>query len=234
MTSMKFIAASALAIALQSLPAFAADASKATSAVGAFPVKYRVTITNLTHGTAITPLLVASHSSDVHLFVLGSPASDELRTLAEEGNPMPLANALEMTPGVRDVTTGDSATPPGMTATFQISAGPLDRISIAAMLVPTNDGFVAIDAAPVPLPFQHETLYANGYDAGTEVNDELCSSIPGPNYPECGGPGGGAQVGGGEGFVFVHSGIHGVGDFAPADRDWRNPVAKVVIERIHN
>ena len=36
-----------------------------------------------------------------------------------------------------------------------------------------------------------------------------------------------------EGFVRVHEGIHGVGEFDEATRAWRNPVAKVSIRRIH-
>jgi hypothetical protein len=39
-------------------------------------------------------------------------------------------------------------------------------------------------------------------------------------------------VGGGEGFVHVHRGIHGVGDLKPIGRDWRNPVATVSIRLV--
>ena len=31
-------------------------------------------------------------------------------------------------------------------------------------------------------------FYARAYDSGSEVNDELCASIPGPDFEECGGP----------------------------------------------
>ena len=66
-----------------------------------------------------------------------------------------------------------------------------------------------------------------------ERNDELCASIPGPNYAECGGSGGGgAPMGGEEGFVHVHAGMHGIGDFAAAARDWRSPVALVTVRRL--
>lgn len=72
-----------------------------------------------------------------------------------------------------------------------------------------------------------------GTTLGSERSDELYASIPGPDFFECGGPGGGAQVEGGEeGFVHVHSGIHGVGDLEPAERDWRNPVACISITRV--
>jgi hypothetical protein len=64
------------------------------------------------------------------------------------------------------------------------------------------------------------------YDAGTELNDELCENIPGPL---CGG--GAVSAESGEGFVHIANGIHGIGDLAPELYDWRNPVAKVTIRR---
>lgn len=63
--------------------------------------------------------------------------------------------------------------------------------------------------------------------------EELCASIPGPFFTECGGPGGGAVVvRGEEGYVHIHAGIHGIGDMNAAMRDWRNPVAMITIRRI--
>jgi hypothetical protein len=101
------------------------------------------------------------------------------------------------------------------------------------MLIPTNDAFVALNGVALPLPGHPiVTFKARAYDAGSEVNDELCTSIPGPAFAECGGPGGGARVGGGEGFVHVHRGVHGVGNLKPSDRDWRNPVAEVRIRLV--
>jgi hypothetical protein len=221
----------ALLLGLPALPASAAVASPQQHAQTA---RYEVTITNLTVGQQFTPFLLTTHNTSVSLFDLGTPASSQLRALAEEGNTTPLADLLHATPGVRKVVVGSGLTNPGQTVSFDIDAGYFDRISLAAMLIPTNDSFVAVDGAELPfLGFRHEvTLYAPAYDAGTESNDELCASIPGPFFAECGGPGGGAQVGGGAGFVHISSGVHGVGDLAPALRDWRNPVAKIVIKRV--
>ncbi|MGH8760210.1 MAG: hypothetical protein ACREVW_11970, partial [Burkholderiales bacterium] len=67
---------------------------------------------------------------------------------------------------------------------------------------------------------------------GSERNDELCASIPGPEFAECGGPGGGGKPEGDEeGYVHIHAGIHGIGDLPPEVRDWRNPVARIVVRR---
>jgi len=92
--------------------------------------------------------------------------------------------------------------------------------------------FFALNGAEGPRGDATLTLYSPAYDAGGERNDELCASIPGPFFAECGGPGGGAKVGGGEGYVHIHAGIHGIGDLIPAMRDWRNPVAQITIRRV--
>ena len=61
--------------------------------------EFRVTITNLTQDQSFTPILVASHKKGVKLLGLGSPATGELETLAEEGNTGPLTGLLLATPG---------------------------------------------------------------------------------------------------------------------------------------
>lgn len=195
---------------------------------------YEVTVTNATYSQRFTPLLLATHRPGVALFRVGEPASAQLRTLAEEGNVAPLKAVLD---GMREVTAtaaGNALLDPGQSVTFRITANPWrDRLSLAAMLIPTNDAFVALNAVALPFPGGDELrLSATAYDAGTEVNDELCASIPGPSFTECGGPGGGAQAGAGEGFVHVHRGMQGVGQFRAAARDWRNPVAEIRVRQV--
>ncbi len=196
-------------------------------------MQYEVSVTNLTRNQQFTPVLVVTHRPALRLFEGGVPASPELATLAEEGSTGPLADRLRASDGVRNVETSSGLLDPGRTVTVRIAGVPsLDRISLAAMLIPTNDAFTALDAAELPSSgsANHRTP---AYDAGSERNDELCASIPGPNFFECGGPGGGDQVEGGEeGFVHIHAGIHGIGDLEAAERDSRNPVARVWISRI--
>jgi hypothetical protein len=192
---------------------------------------YEVTVTNITYQQRFTPLLLATHEPTVAFFTLGAPASSGLRTLAEEGNVAPLKAALDASAAVSQTVAGSALLDPGKSITFQIQGNPArDRLSLAAMLIPTNDAFVALNT--VALPVSSATYTAVAYDSGTEMNDERCTSIPGPDFVECGGPGGGAQVGGGEGFVHVHRGVHGVGDLNAAARDWRNPVALVTVRRM--
>ncbi len=195
--------------------------------------RFEVTVTNLTRGQQFTPILVASHQEGVRLFTLGSPASSELATLAEEGNTGPLAALLLATPGVGDIATSAGLLDPGRSVTISVAAGAgFDHLSVAAMLIPTNDGFFALNGVEGPRGHQTLTLYSPAYDAGSERNDELCASIPGPFFTECGGAGGGGKPGGGEGYVHIHAGIHGIGDLDPARRDWRNPVAQITIRQI--
>jgi hypothetical protein len=194
--------------------------------------RYEVTVTNLTRGQRFTPVFVATHAPSAGLFQLGSPASAELQVLAEEGNTAPLASLFTGTPGVRNVVSGSGLLNPGHSVTLTIFGTDSDRFSVAAMLIPTNDGFFAINGVMGPRRARSTEHFSPAYDAGSERNDELCASIPGPDFAECGGPGGGAMPAGDEeGYVHIHAGIHGVGDFNAAERDWRNPVAKVVIRR---
>jgi len=195
--------------------------------------RYEVTITNLTRGQQFTPILVASHREGVQLFTLGRPASSALATLAEEGDTGPLTSLLLGLPVVRDVTSSSGLLSPGRSVTVTVEGGAgFDHLSVAAMLIPTNDGFFALNGAAGPRGDQTVTLFSPAYDAGSERNDELCASIPGPFFAECGGPGGGGKPGGGEGFVHVHAGIHGTGNLNTAQRDWRNPVAEIAIRRV--
>ena len=200
---------------------------------------FEVTVTNLTRGQQFTPILVASHKAGVRLFELGSPATPQLKTLAEEGNIAPLTALLLGNPDVRDVVNSGGLLNPGQSVTQRVSTrGSFDNVSVAAMLIPTNDGFFAVNDREGPNGEDSNgedslTVFSPAYDAGTERNDETCASIPGPFFVECGGPGGGGAPGGGEGYVHIHAGIHGIGDLDPAIRDWRNPVARITIRRVN-
>lgn len=192
---------------------------------------FEVSITNISASQVFTPILVASHEAGIRVFDLGEPASDELETIAEEGNPGPLAMALESMMEVRDVATADGPLPPGQTLTMTVEAGGrFKHVSVAAMLVPTNDAFFSITDVKGPRGQDTVTAFSPAYDAGSEPNDELCVNIPGP--PDvCQGVGVDLDEDG-EGFVHIHRGIHGIGGLDAATFDWRNPVAKIEIRRV--
>jgi hypothetical protein len=188
---------------------------------------YDVTITNLTNSISFTPILVASHRKPVTIFELGSPASEDLSMVAESGNSAPLTATLKKNKQVVDVQNSGGLLLPGASVSVIVSAKRGAKlISIASMMLPTNDGFIALDSVQVPKSGS-ATYYSPGYDAGTELNDELCANIPGPI---CGGAGGSPGVD--EDYVHIHRGIHGIGDLNASTYDWRNPVAKITVTRI--
>jgi hypothetical protein len=205
-----------------------------TDVVAQTAVRYLVSITNMTRAQSFTPILVATHTRTVRVFAAGTAASPELREVAEEGNIAPLMMLLRGLPlEVRDVTATTALLTPGVTVSVEVmAAGPFDRLSLVSMLIPTNDAFIGLNGIVLPGSGDGLTLDLPAYDAGTERNDERCASIPGPGFSECNGPGGGARIGGGEGAVTIHNGIRGAGDMRAADRDWKNPVARVTIRLV--
>lgn len=201
-----------------------------TAATADGPASYHVTVTNITNSINFTPILVASHRKGVSLYELGSAASDELTAIAEGGDIAPLSAVLLDDPRVADVQDSGDLLGPGESVTVTVSATRgAHNISMASMMLPTNDGFIALNSVKAP---RHGTVtyYSPGYDAGTEPNDELCISIPGPT---CGGEGPSPGAGG-EGYVHINRGIHGIGDLAPDVYDWRNAVAKITISRVNS
>lgn len=212
---------------------------------GGHPAKYKVTITNLTKGQFFTPALVVTHHRHVSMFTLGEPASDGLAATAEAGDTSLLLSELMTYPNA----VGDYATvlgagdppllAPGETASVTVAGGGRHRyLSLAGMLLPTNDTFVALNS--IRLPTHKTTKIALAYDAGTEVNDQNCTHIPGPR---CGGEASSAPADTDEGYVYVSNGIHMLpqpaGDVADKDEvigphqyDWRNPVARIVVQRL--
>lgn len=190
---------------------------------------FEVSITNLTRGQTFTPILVATHSPRAQFFELGKPAGNGLAVLAEDGNTAVLASELASTGEVLDAPTIPGLLAPGATATIRVRASArFDRLSIAAMLIPTNDSFMALNSLDLPWIGGTVTRTLIAYDAGSEPNDERCANIPGPR---CGGEGS-SPGRNGEGFVHVSNGMHGIGDLAASVYDWRNPVARVVIRRV--
>jgi len=185
---------------------------------------YEVKVTNITKDVVFTPLLGATHTRAVSFFRLGQAANGAVEQMAEGGAIGPLEEwLLGHSDDVLDTATNGGLLFPGETASFTIEGNKhFNYFSMAGMLLPTNDSFVAVNS--MRLPQKSAGSYALGYDAGTEDNDELCMNIPGP---QCGGEG--YVEGGGEGFVFISNGIHGNADLSAEAYDWRNPVARVTV-----
>ena len=190
--------------------------------------KYAVTITNLTKGQRISAPLVWSHNKQVTFFELGMPASQALQSSAEAGNTALLSDVFIRSSDVEDVVkSAEGLLNPGDSVTLTLqSGGVFNRISFISMINPTNDGFVAVQGVKIPKSNKRIVVDVPAYDAGSEINDERCTSIPGTI---CDGEGRSMEKG--EGFVHLHTGIHGIGDLKPEERDWRNPVVRFSIQQ---
>jgi hypothetical protein len=188
---------------------------------------YEVTFTNITHGVILTPPILSLSRRQIDVFELGAPASLGLEMLAEGGATDELKAEWEMY-GLQDVVQTMDAVPPGQSITVELEGDRRSRLNLASMVLPTNDGFVAMNGPRVWQVFRSSTFYLNAYDAGTEENDELCASIPGP---QCGGEGFNEEAG--EGFVAPHAGLHGEGELSRQAYGWGDPVAKVTIRVVY-
>jgi hypothetical protein len=200
--------------------------------------RLEVTVTNVTKSEYFTPLLIVSHTDDFRLFSPGGDASNELEQLAEGGDTGPLLASLEGRLDVHSAVATDGLLGPGETVTVEISSGSrfnprrgqFTRVSVVAMLIPTNDTFVAVNGALRPnRAGETVRIQAPAYDSGTEANDELCDNMPGPFGCPGTGEGFNASRDGAEGFIYVSNGIQGVGDLPAPTWDWHNPVASVSI-----
>ena len=207
---------------------------------------YEVTITNLTPGQPITPPLLVTHAKDAGFFTVGERANNGIQQLAENGNPEPLVEMLQGKAGIVDIVQGTvpliPANDPGNTGlnhseTFVVSSeGNMRYLSFASMLVCTNDGFAGIDS--VELPIKQLTVYAEAYDARTEMNTEDFADM----VPHCQGAIGVTSDDEGtgasnpaiaeDGVVIPHPGIMGEEDLLENVHVWGNPVVKIDIVRM--
>ncbi len=193
---------------------------------------FEITITNLTYAQIISPPLVVVHNDDYSLFSDGAMASPGLANLAENGDASVL-EAEALADGNVDTTANAAGgVEPGMSQTVEVAGPEGSLISVAGMLVSTNDAFFAVRGLSFPgrRGKGPRTASAPAYDAGSEANNEDCAFIPGP---PC-GTGADNINEPGEGFIHIHRGIHGGVGLDEAVRDWRNPVARVTIRRLEN
>ena len=204
---------------------------------------YRVTIENLTTGQPFSPGVAVTHTQAASLFHVGSPASAGIRAIAEDGNPSVAVAALAGQPGIDQVV--ELASPihriggPGPTTlTFEIAASAnANRLSLAVMLICTNDGFTGLDGIKLPGGFSPDVYPTAGYDAGTEANNEQFTQIVDPCQaigPVAGPPpipNGNGRVAT-SGVIAHHPGVQGGADLQIAQHGWSNPVARIRVERL--
>ncbi len=200
---------------------------------------FDVTVDNLTNAQPLSPIAVIGHVNGYALFVVGNAATAGFEEMAEGGDNTALLAEADGDANV--LVSASGAAPIGPAGTETVSITMLEseianlEISVATMLVNTNDAFSALDAMDVSSMAVGDTVMveAIAYDAGTEDDTEAASDIPGP-------------AGGGEGFnaarsdsadrVTMHAGVVSQDDgFATSDlteqHRFDNPVMRVRIAR---
>lgn len=207
---------------------------------------FDVEITNLSNAIYFTPFLVAAHPAGNNLFVTGQAASANLQAMAEGGDTSGLladVNSLGAT--VVDNPAAGLLGPASSTSFNMNTDGTSnDRLSIVAMLLPTNDAFAGLNAIEIPTDPGTYTFNVPAYDAGTEANDEL---ITGGGAPGAAGipadPSGfGGMNGTGVATADANSTVHihrgsigdtdasaGISDLDSTVHRWLNPVIRVTI-----
>ena len=202
-------------------------------------VEFKVTLTNLTMGVPaeggqiFSPPIFVTHGHGFSIGASGEAASAQLTALAETGNHQPLAELAGGSDAVGSIVAfpapPEGVVLPGASVSTMISANAgMGYLSLATMLVQTNDGIVLGNSLPL---FDEDgnarsfTMDLISYDAGTEDNNELATHVPGPPF-------GGMERAPTEGGVISpHPGIAGSADVGAAF-GWTEPTASVTVTPI--
>ncbi len=212
----------------------------------AIATDFNVEITNLTNGITYTPFLIAAHPAGTNLFTVGQPASASLQAMAEGGDISGLVADLQTAGATIVENPAGGLLMPAMSTNADLNTDGTSNVelSVIAMLLPTNDGFAALNAIAIPTSPGSYVFNLPAYDSGTEANDEL---ITGGGAPGAAGipadPGGAQGVGGtgvaaadANGNVHIHRGTlgdtnatGGASDLDSTVHRWLNPVVRVVV-----
>ncbi len=150
---------------------------------------FEVSVTNLTLAQPLSPVAVMLHRAGFNSFIDGETASLALELMAEGGDNTDVLG--EVAAAVEHLASASTAGPvPPLSAsdvvTLSFPSDQLDdvRLSVVTMLVHTNDAFSGANANDVSNMAVGDSITFTGptWDAGTEANDELGSSMPGPDF----------------------------------------------------
>ena len=217
-------------------------------------VRYVMTIQNLSR-QPLGPVVAITHGADVHFWREGEQASAGIQAIAERGAPFTFFDEVVGQPGVTEVINRGipmppagverpsyGPFPPGLTLVDRNSllfeGQPGDVLTLASMLVATNDGFWGLDS--VELPASGMVVYfADAWDAGTEDNteqaadlDDNASILGRVELP--GDPNGNAgTVTSPQAAITRHEGVQGANrvgsELTVAEHGWGAHVARIII-----
>ena len=201
----------------------------------ATPASYEITLTNLTGAQAIAPVAVVLHTSAYQMGMLGASASLALEKLAEGGDNAMLLSEANANASVLTTAAGAGVLMPAASETLMTNVSDLAglQLSIAGMLVNTNDGFAALQGLDISTLAVGDSMMAflPVFDAGTEANTETAATMPGT------GGVGFDVVRDDVDFISVHRGVvtadDGLTTSGLLDKHrFDNPAVKVSIRRI--
>ncbi len=198
--------------------------------------RYELTLVNATANQPLSPIAVIAHSANYSAWKAGEPASLTLETLAEGGDNSSLLSSAGGSSEVMATVSGAGAIAPGHAETVTLSPNASAYLTVATMLVNTNDAFAGISGYDMSSLTVGETVRVSMpvYDAGTEANTEHAGTIPGPAD---GGTGFDASREGDSNIVTIHAGVvshdDGLSD-SVLDQSHRfdNPAAILSIKRV--
>ena len=218
----------------------------ALAATSTFAADFDVEIQNLTSGIVFTPFVVAAHTDDSKLFTAGEAASAGIQAMAEGGDISGLAATLTSISATQSNNPAGGLLMPAASATTTLNTDGTDnvRLSVMAMLLPTNDAFAALNAITIPTEAGTYVYNLPAYDAGTEANDEILNGGGAPGTPGMPGDPGGLAGTGATGVaaadtntsVHIHRGALGDTEATSGSSDldsrihrWLNPVVRVTV-----
>jgi hypothetical protein len=194
-------------------------------------VSYEVTVTNLTNAQPLSPVAVVLHQEG-NLFMIGEAASVELETMAEGGD----NSALLALSVVEASASGAAPIGPGASETISVTIEDVTdaKLSVATMLVNTNDAFSGLNALDLGQLAVGDSWSSRmrAYDSGTEANSEAAGTIPGPADSGTGFDAERDDVD----FVAAHPGVVTSSDNLPtsvlnSQHKFDNPVMSITVTR---
>ena len=192
-------------------------------------VWFDVEVLNLTAGQPLSPPAIVLHGASYRAWQAGHPASGALEVLAESGD----ASGFADLDGVNALVASSEMVHPGESVSFAVAIdeGAVAEASLVTMLVNTNDAFTGFTGVDLASLEGSQTWRLRAYDAGTEANTELASTVPGLT----GAPAAYDSARDDVDFVHVHAGVLSVHDMQSsalaAGHRFDNPVAQVTVTR---
>ena len=200
---------------------------------------YQFTVTNLTANQPISPVAIVLHAASYSGWNIGAAASTGLEKLAEGGDNSTFLSEAQTNASVSKTASGKGVLAPGASEVIAMTTSPSTglHVSIAGMLVNTNDAFAGLDGLFLGnmVVGSKQKFMLQAYDAGTEAHTEAANTIPGPAG---GGTGFDTMRDDKNNFVAIHSGVVTSSDGLATSalnetHRFDNPVMLVSIERIH-